>query len=173
MKNKSKGKFFQDVAFRSERDDWRTPLWLFKILNQQFNFDCDVCSSQENALCENYFTKENSCLNQNWDNVNFMNPPYGREIIYFIEKAHNEWKNNNKTIVALLPVRTDTKWFHNYIYNKAKIIFVKGRLRFDIGKKLDNAPFPSMIVIWWGIEKINDKDFLSEKELNNLINTGR
>ena len=99
-----------------------------------------------------------------------MNPPYGREISKFVEKAYDEWLDNDCTIVALLPARTDTKWFHDYIYQFAEIIFIKGRLKFEGGEKLAPAPFPSMVVIWWGTEKITDNDFLSEEQLQKLIN---
>ena len=75
----------------------------------------------------------------------FCNPPYGREISKWVEKAYLENKNNNTFVVMLLPARTDTKWFHDYIYNKHEIIFIKGRLKFNDGKQ--PAPFPSMLVI--------------------------
>lgn len=156
--------------FSSNKDDWRTPKWLFNALHNHFKFDLDVCSDEKNALSPKYYTKENSCLNKNWETCNFMNPPYGREISKFVEKAYDEWRNNNCTIVALLPARTDTKWFHHYIYQIADITFIKGRLKFEGGEKLAPAPFPSMIVIWWGMKKINDKDFLSEENILKLIN---
>ena len=159
--------------FTSNKDDWQTPKWLFDKLNIHFNFYCDVCASKENTKCNKFFDKFNSCLDNDWFECNFMNPPYGREIGKFVKKAYDQWRLNDCTTVALLPARTDTKWFHDYIYNYTTILFIKGRLKFEGGEKLAPAPFPSMIVIWWGIEKINDKDFLSEKELNNLINTGR
>jgi len=69
-----------------------------------------------------------------------MNPPYGREIGKWVKKAYQEGG-----VVGLLPARTDTKWFHDYIYGKAKIRFLKGRVKFS-GK--GPAPFPSMIVIF-------------------------
>ncbi|QDP65800.1 MAG: putative adenine-specific methylase [Prokaryotic dsDNA virus sp.] len=155
--------------FSSNKDDWRTPKWLFNALHNHFKFDLDVCSDEKNALLPKYYTKENSCLNKNWETCNFMNPPYGREINKFVKKAYEQW-GINCTIVALLPARTDTKWFHNYIYNKASMVFIKGRIKFEGGEKLAPAPFPSMIVIWWGMKKINDKDFLSEENILKLIN---
>ncbi len=69
-----------------------------------------------------------------------MNPPYGREIGKWVAKLANN------TGVALLPARTDTKWFHDYIYGKAEIRFIKGRLKFGDGK--NSAPFPSMTVVF-------------------------
>ena len=159
--------------FTSNKDNWQTPQWLFDKLNNHFNFDLDVCADNLNFKIKKYYTENNSCLDKDWELCNFMNPPYGREIGKFVKKAYDQWILNDCTTVGILPARTDTKWFHDYIYNYATILFIKGRLKFEGGEKLAPAPFPSMIVIWWGIEKINDKDFLSEKELNNLINTGR
>jgi hypothetical protein len=74
-----------------------------------------------------------------------MNPPYGKSIIPWIAKAHSEAKIGNLT-VALLPARTDTRWFHQYIYRRHKTRFIKGRLKF--GRSKNPAPFPSMIVIF-------------------------
>lgn len=155
--------------FTSNKDDWQTPQWLFDKLHEHFKFDLDVCANDLNAKTKKYYTSYDSCLDKDWEICNFMNPPYGREIGKFIEKAYTEWALNDCTTVALLPARTDTKWFHKYIYNKARIVFIKGRLKFEGGKKLAPAPFPSMIVVWWGLQKINDKDFLSNKQLEKLI----
>jgi len=139
--------------FTSDKDDWQTPLDLFELLSDYYNFDCDVCADDNNALCENYFTKENSCLTADWYGMNFMNPPYGRDIIKFVSKAHHQYDMLGNVTIGLLPARTDTKWFHNYIYDQAEIIFIKGRLKFRGGKLLQPAPFPSMIV-GWGVNQL-------------------
>ena len=77
----------------------------------------------------------------------FCNPPYSN-IARWVEKAFTETKNNNTLVVMLIPSRTDTRYFHNYIYNRAEIRFIKGRLKF--GNSKNSAPFPSMIVIFRG-----------------------
>ncbi len=75
-----------------------------------------------------------------------MNPPYGRQVGEWIRKAR-ESASAGATVVALLPARTDTKWFHEFIYySNAEIRFLKGRLKF--GRSTENAPFPNMVVIW-------------------------
>ena len=85
----------------------------------------------------------------NWEIINswkWMNPPYGREIKDWVKKASEHGK-----VVALLPARTDTRYFHDHIYNKenVEIRFIKGRLKFlSDGKAKDAAPFPSMVVIF-------------------------
>lgn len=127
--------------FTSNTGEWETPQELFDELNREFNFTVDVCATRKNAKCELYWSKNFDGLLTDWKNeICWMNPPYGREIGKWVEKA-----SKNK-VVALLPARTDTKWFHEYIYNKHEIRFLKGRLKFSNSK--NSAPFPSMIVIF-------------------------
>jgi site-specific DNA-methyltransferase (adenine-specific) len=86
-------------------------------------------------------------LRQDWGgHVVFCNPPYGRELPKWVEKAYNESKKPGTTEVMLIPARTDTRYFHDYIYHKAEIRFIKGRLKF--GGSKNSAPFPSMVVIY-------------------------
>lgn len=133
--------------FSSKKDDWTTPPDFFQQLNNEFHFTLDAASSEENHLCKNYFTIETDGLSQDWGGHKvFCNPPYGRKIGKWVQKAWEEAKKPNTTIVMLLPARTDTKWFHNYIYQQTKIRFIKGRLKFGGAK--NSAPFPSMVVIW-------------------------
>ncbi len=135
------------ACFSSNSEDWETPQKLFDELNKKWKFTLDVCATKENAKCEKFFTKEQNSLLKSWEgNICWMNPPYGREIIKWIRKAYYEYSENNGIIIALLPVRTCTKWFHEYVYEKANIRFIRGRLRFSHAKL--NAPFPSMIVEW-------------------------
>lgn len=131
--------------FSSKTDEWETPQLLFDELNKEFDFLLDVCATPENAKCKNFYTKEQNGLLQPWSLRNWMNPPYGREIVMWIATAFAESLKDNIT-VALLPARTDTRWFHDYIYNKFEIRFLKGRLKF--GGSKNSAPFPSMIVIF-------------------------
>lgn len=136
--------------FSSEKSNWRTPDDLFKKLDKEFHFDLDACADKNNAKCKRYFSlPKDSCLEDGaaWNSRVFMNPPYGRKIELFIKKAKEQVENGAAHIVVgLLPARTDTKWFHDYILDHAEIRFLKGRLKFS-GHK-DNAPFPSMVVIW-------------------------
>ena len=133
--------------FTSNTDLWATPQHFFDKLNQRFNFDLDVCALPENAKCDKYFTPEIDGLKQDWNGTCFMNPPYGREIGKWVEKAYNESQKGN-VIVALLPARTDTKWFHDHIYMMYGVEFelLKGRLKF--GNSKNSAPFPSMVVVF-------------------------
>lgn len=138
-----------DLMFSSKTDMWFTPQEFFDKLDQEFNFTLDVCAIPENAKCERFFTPEMNSLKQEWTGVCWRNPPYGRELGKWVEKAYIA-STYGTTVVMLIPARTDTQWFHKYIYNKenVEIRFVKGRLKF--GRQKNAAPFPSMVVIFKG-----------------------
>lgn len=130
----------------SNTDEWATPINFFKELNDEFQFDLDPCATIENHKCSMFYTKETNGLGKSWAGYRvFCNPPYGKEIGKWVEKAYKENLLNGTFIVMLLPARTDTRWFHNWIYKKHEIRFIKGRLKFNDGKQ--SAPFPSMLVI--------------------------
>ena len=132
--------------YTSNTDEWETPQKLFEELKKEFGLHIDSCATKQNAKCNLYWDKEADGLQQDWDNHHiWMNPPYGREIGKWVEKA-SKIKGKNGLVVCLLPARTDTKWFHDYIYGKAEIRFIKGRLKFD--DQVNPAPFPSAIVIF-------------------------
>lgn len=131
------------ALFSSAKEDWETPDELFEQYNRKYNFTLDVCADSKNHKCERYFTKEQDALKQNWDGERcWCNPPYGRTIGDFVKKA----AESKALTVMLIPARTDTKWFHIYIYMHRPIEFIKGRIRF-VGAE-STAPFPSMIVIF-------------------------
>ena len=133
--------------FSSKTDLWSTPHDFYEELNREFNFNLDPCANEDNAKCKIFFTEENDGLKQDWEgHTVFCNPPYGREIPKWVEKCYQEGQKDNTTVVMLIPSRTDTKWFHNYIYGKSEIRFIKGRLKF--GDSKNSAPFPSMVVIF-------------------------
>lgn len=124
-------------------DVWATPQDLFDRLNEEFHFDLDVCALPENAKCKRYYTPEQDGLKQPWDGVVWCNPPYSKgNIPKWLEKALKE----NATVVMLLPVSTDTGWFHDYIQGKAEVRFIRGKVKFGGAKW--TARFPSMIVIF-------------------------
>ena len=138
-----------DVWYKSDRDDWETPSDLFKQLNEEFHFTLDLCASETNHKVSKYYTKENDGLLADLSGERvFCNPPYGRyETIKWVKKC----AESGTLCVMLLPARTDTAFFHDYIYEKAEIRFIRGRLHFELGgKPMDRAPFPSMIVIFRG-----------------------
>lgn len=135
------------VHYSSETDLWETPQDFFNRLDAEFNFNLDVCALPENAKCKTYFTPQINGLLQKWKGVCWMNPPYGREIDEWIQKAY-ESAQEGATVVCLIPSRTDTRWWHDYCM-KGEIRFVRGRIKF--GGVQDNAPFPSAVVIFRNI----------------------
>ena len=123
------------LFFSSELQTGNTPDDLYKILDNEFHFNFDPCP----------INSKFDGLIVDWKKSNYCNPPYNNQKAW-VEKAYNE-SLKNKTCVMLLPARTDTKLFHNFIFKKAhEIRFIKGRLRFEPYN--NSAPFPSMIVIF-------------------------
>ena len=129
----------------SNSDEWETPADVFNHYNKIFCFTCDVCASKNNAKVDNFFDVSSDGLKQSWCDRNWMNPPYGRKIGKWVKKAYKE-SQNGKLVVCLLPARTDTRWWHDYVVNADSIHFIKGRLKFGDG--VGSAPFPSVIVIY-------------------------
>jgi phage N-6-adenine-methyltransferase len=134
--------------FSSATYEWETPREFFDAVDKIFHFDLDVCATASNAKCGRYFTKEEDGLAQPWRGICWMNPPYGREIGFWIKKAYESSLDGKTVVVCLLPVRTDTKWWHDYVIPYAKSIdFIRGRLRFSCK---GSAPFPSALVVFGG-----------------------
>ena len=124
------------VHFSSKSNEWYTPQYLFDELNEKYQFTLDPCASHENAKCDKYFTIEDDGLTKDWSkDIVFMNPPYGRNIKHWIKKAYEE-SIKGATVVCLIPARTDTTYWHDYIFNNAyNIKFLKGRIKFGGGVK--------------------------------------
>ena len=141
------------VHFSSKSNEWKTPQDLYDKLDKEFGFTLDPCCTKESAKCGKYYTKADDGLIQDWSNdVVFMNPPYGREIPKWIEKAFYE-SARGSIVVCLVPARTDTRYWWDYIFPYAEIRFIKGRVKFVQKGKSAPAPFPSAIVIFKGGNK--------------------
>lgn len=125
------------VHFSSQRMDWKTPKAVYQTLDAEFHFDHDPCPPNFQV----------DGLTSEWGQSNFVNPPYGRELPKFIAKGYEEWLKG-KTVVFLVPSRTDTRWWHDYCMKATEIRFIKERLKFD--EHQNSAPFPSAIVIFRG-----------------------
>ncbi len=137
-----------EIMFSSANDAWATPQNYFDKLNERFNFNLDPCAAEDSYKCNIYFTEKDDWLKQDWKitdkmlwliwnnrykNTNvFCNPPYS-DLKSWIKKASEEIKKDYcDQIVMLIPSRTDTIAFHEYIYNKewVEIEFIKWRLIF-------------------------------------------
>lgn len=141
----------QNVHFSSSKQDWETPPDLFRELDREFHFTLDVCATADNAKCKRFLSPKENALHPftDWTGMCWMNPPYGREIIHWVKKACYS-AGNGTTVVCLLPARTDTRWWHEYVIPGSKEIrFLRGRIRF-VGAKA-SAPFPSAIVVFSGV----------------------
>ena len=145
----------KELMFSSKTDMWATPQEFYDKLNDEFNFTLDPCATEDNKKCDNFFTVDDDGLKQDWSgNIVFCNPPYGRAIKDWVKKSYEESLKTNTTVVMLIPSRTDTIYFHEFIYGKAEIRFIKGRLKFGDAK--NSAPFPSIVVIYRNNEVSND-----------------
>ena len=133
------------VHFSSKTDLWETPQHFFDALDAEFGSTLDVCALPENAKCARYFTPEEDGLKQRWQGVCWMNPPYGREIGFWVRKAF-ESARDGATVVCLVPARTDTAWWHTWVMQADEVRFIRGRLKFGGGK--NSAPFPSAVVVF-------------------------
>ena len=146
-----------DALFSRDSDEWETPAELFEILNDEFHFTLDACATDDNHKVDKYFTKMDDGLKQDWSGYRvFCNPPYS-EIGKWVKKAYYEGLKAGTLVCLLIPARTDTRWFHDYILHRSEIRFIKGRLRFS-GSKW-NAPFPSMVVIFRSAELNADNEY--------------
>lgn len=135
------------VHFSSATNEWSTPQAIFDELDEEFGFTLDPCATPENAKCAKFFTEADDGLAQDWTkDIVFMNPPYGREIGKWVKKAY-ESAQGGATVVCLIPARTDTAYWHDYVMKADETRFIRGRLKF--GGHTNSAPFPSAIVIFY------------------------
>lgn len=138
------------ALFSSQRHDWETPASLYAAIDKEFGFTLDACATNANHKCLRYFTPADDGLRQPWAGHRvFCNPPYGREIGRWVAKAHSEAAGGACLAVLLIPARTDTQYWHEYIFGHAEVRFLKGRVRFELGGVAQGAaPFPSAVVVF-------------------------
>lgn len=138
------------TLFSSKSVEWETPQDLFDRLNAVHQFTLDVCATPANAKCGRYFTQEQDGLRADWSGQRvWCNPPYGRTIVDWVFRCSRASLPGvpsfaPKIAVMLLPSRTDTAWWHNYVIPLGRIEFIRGRLKF--GGHKNPAPFPSAVV---------------------------
>lgn len=146
---------------------WETPQDFYDKLNSEFHFSLDVCASPHNAKCKKFFTSEDNGLIQSWKKHScWMNPPFGRDIKLWLEKAWKESQQAGTTVLCLTPARTDTIYQHQIVFPHAKAIcFIKGRLKYSNSK--DSAPFPNQLVLFG--DKITDAQIKVLTQLGYLI----
>lgn len=141
-------------TYTSKSSLWGTPPEVFRLLNEVYDFQLDAASNDENSLCKNHFTLSDDALTKDWSRFRrvWLNPPYGRVIGKWMQKALIE--SVKRCLVAcLIPARVDTRWWHDWVLNKAHVTFFKGRLKFiqnvdGSASRSGGAPFPSALVIY-------------------------
>jgi phage N-6-adenine-methyltransferase len=137
------------AGYSSTRDDWTTPKPTFDKLHTEFDFTLDAAATDDNALLPTYFTPAADALAQPWHGRVFLNPPYGRTIGHWLEKAMTECRAGRaETVVCLVPARTDTRWWHDCVMRADEVRLIRGRLKF--GGASSAAPFPSAVVVFHG-----------------------
>lgn len=165
-----------EALFTSKSAEWETPDNVYSPLNKEFSFTLDPAATHQNHKCDNYFTIEEDGLAQSWAGHSvFLNPPYGRIIGKWVEKAYFESQKGAKRVVCLIPARTDTAYFHDYCMLAYEIRFIRGRLKFinrtlpsyGKGGKPSPAPFPSMVVLF--TKGYNEKPKMVSLEITNNV----
>ena len=125
---------FNKGLFSSASCHWSTPAALYADLDREFHFNDDPCP-----------LRGTGGLTRDWGTSTYCNPPYGREIGHWLKKGYDE-SLQGKLVVFLIPSRTDTQWWHEYVMRASEIRFLRGRIRF--GHSRTGAPFPSAIVVF-------------------------
>jgi site-specific DNA-methyltransferase (adenine-specific) len=139
-------KLAQKVYHESQRLDWPTPWPVFDPYDDEFHFTLDVCATAANRKCARYFSEAVNGLAQDWgDEICWMNPPYGREIGAWLEKAYRS-SLAGATVLCLVPSRTGTAWWHAWVLGKAEARPRKGRITFEGAH--NPAGFASVAVIY-------------------------
>lgn len=151
-----------DALYSSRTEEWETPPELFARLDRVFDFRLDACASSANRKCPAFFSKADDALSRPWSSFGrvWLNPPYGRRIGSFMRKAFEE-SRAGALVVALVPARTDTVWWHDWVSGKADVVFLKGRLKYldEERREKSAAPFPSALAVYRP-----DLDFLCNRD---------
>ena len=137
-----------DMMFKNTGDDRETPQDCYEMLNDRFGFNLDPCATDANHKCEKYFTEAINGLEQDWQGRTvFVNPPYSQNKAW-LKKCYEESRKDDTIVVVLIPSRTDTRYWHDYVMKANILWFVKGRLKF--GTETNTAPFPSAVAVFSG-----------------------
>lgn len=135
------------VLYSSNKSDWETPHAFFAALDAEFGFTLDACATDENAKVRRWITPAMDALKYPWVGVVWMNPPYGYQIGRWVRKSYEEAQIGvGAVVVGLIPAKTETSWWHDYVMKAEEIRLIRGRLRFS-GSPI-NAPLPSAVVVW-------------------------
>ena len=134
----------------SNRMDWETPQWIFSQLDEQYGFGLDAAASDENRLCERWYTESDDGLTKKWSQNTWVNPPYARHVGDWVAKAAAEAEKWKVWVAIMINAKTDTKYWHDIVMAEAhRILFVRGRVKFLLqGKPYMTARSPSCVVVF-------------------------
>lgn len=167
----------------NSKDVWETPQYFFELLDKEFHFDIDVAASDNNTKCSEYITEAQDGLKQQWNLYSdlqptkvFCNPPY-KDIDKWIEKGFREGLILFNIVVMLIPVRSDTQYWHEYIMKAKEVRLCKGRINFEINGKSQGSPnFASCVVVFDGEHEAKfstmyhkEKDLIKYKSMEEWI----
>ncbi len=135
---------------RNTKDNWETPDYFFNLINEEFKFTLDPCATKQNTKCKNFYSQEDNGLKKDWKGARvFVNPPFSN-IGKWVKKCYEEGIKENTVVVLIIPSRTDTKYWHDYVMKANEIWFCKGRVNFlQNRKKPENgSTFPLSVIIF-------------------------
>jgi len=162
------------ILFSSSTAEYGTPSYLFKMLHSIYNFTLDPCSSNSNYKCDKHYTVKENGLAQPWDGeIVFMNPPFSRKekmlIDPWVQVAAMAAEIHNATVIGLLPARTDTGWFQDFVFDFAReLFFIRGRLKFELEGAKYSATFPSVLAAWGSTDIIGQLELVSDYGIKGM-----
>lgn len=141
---------------QDEAQDWQTPPEFLRLVRDVFGcqIGLDPCTVDSNPTrAGTFMTPKEDGLSAAWAGACpvFMNPPYGREIGLWTQHLAGHAYSSAFEAIALLPARTDTKWWHRDVTTAAAVCFLRGRVRFVdalTGKQQGAGKFPSAVPYW-------------------------
>ena len=147
-------KAVKHLAIIKVNDDYGTPLSLFTEACEKYHCTpvVDYFASDTNHVCDKYYTQEQNAFTKSFKENGFINPPYSRKLMpRVMKKAWEEHLEHNIELMILAYSKTDTRWWWNYVENKAEVHFIKGRIKFLDGNGNPTkkpAPYPSCWIIY-------------------------
>ena len=146
--------YWTSAAASSAFEGWSTPPEILEKLYRVVGgpFSMDPCSPSSNRRGATVRARVHLSLRENglahdWPGKVYVNPPYGRGLAMWTSKCRTSVEHGSaELVIALLPARSDTAWWHRDVAGHADVVLLKGRLAFGDGTQA--APFPSALACW-------------------------
>jgi len=144
-------KSVQHLASIKVHDEWETPMHIYAKACADYSIypKLDICATDKNHVCLEWYTKEQDAFKQPWNQSFFMNPPYS-DVKRWVQRAYTQHIRHKVNAMGLVYAKTDTKWWHEFVEGIAEVHFIKGRIKFFINgqQSKNSAPYPSCWIIW-------------------------